>query len=469
MARALYADNGGRQRGMKMAAHDQLSGRETLKNQISQLAQIGIAAADPGAGVRRALQAHPLPVPPAGGKQYILAFGKAARAMADAALLAMGQPAARCLIITNPENMPDNCGPDTGIPVEIMPAGHPVPDADGLAAANAVIEMLSALGPDDHLLCLISGGGSAMLPAPAGPLTLADKAAVNQLLLGSGFDITQMNAVRQHLSRLKGGGLTALAAPASVRALILSDVIGDDLRVVASGPTAAPIASRAEVLAMLHAHDLWEKLPARVQEWLASEAPEAQENSADNQLVGSNRLSLEAMLAAGDKGDITLVSDALVCDVKAAAKQIVDAVEAGFVALPDRQKLSFLWGGETTVQITGTGRGGRNQELALRVALEMESRGLGHQLHSPQFDPEHHLNWAFGSIGTDGRDGPTDAAGGIVDAETLQSIRDAGGDVLGLLENNDSYKALDLAGNLVRGKATGTNVADIQIMVCQRR
>ena len=121
------------------------------------------------------------------------------------------------------------------------------------------------------------------------------------------------------------------------------------------------------------------------------------------------------------------------------------------------------------MQISGTGRGGRNQELALRVALEMESRGLGHQLHSPQFDPEQQFNWAFGSIGTDGRDGPTDAAGGIVDAETLQSIRDAGGDVLGLLENNDSYKALDLAGNLVRGKATGTNVADIQIMVCQRR
>jgi glycerate 2-kinase len=395
---------------------------------MRDLFMTGVSAADPRGAVVAALTTAP--VAPA-GQLFLLAFGKAACAMAGAALPLLPQPA-KAVVVTNPEN---------AIPVagaEVLQAAHPVPDDGGLQAALAVETMLQQAGAGDLVLVLVSGGGSALLPAPVDGMTLADKAAVNRLLLGAGLDIVAMNTVRQHLSRLKGGGLLRQAAPATVRALILSDVVGDDLRAIASGPTVAPIAPRAEVRAMLRDCGLWDRLPETAR--LALDQPEDTSPlpPVRNDLIGSNALSVAAMARACPAARVAPAP--LVGDVAEAAAQIVALVHNGTG--------TTLMGGETTVTLRGTGAGGRNQELALRVAVALAGRA----------------GWRFLSAGTDGRDGPTDAAGALVDGGTVDRICARGGDVDALLANNDSYKALDLAGDLLITGGTGTNVADLQIL-----
>ncbi|MBC7142217.1 MAG: DUF4147 domain-containing protein, partial [Rhodobacteraceae bacterium] len=286
----------------------------------------------------------------------------------------------------------------------------------------------------------------ALLPAPIAGLTLADKVAVNRLLLATGFEITEMNLVRQQLSRLKGGGLLRAAAPAPVTAYILSDVIGDDLRVIASGPTVAPIGGKAEARALLQSRGIWDALPAAVRAVLdRDEAPSAPLPAATNILVGSNRKSLDAIVAAAGP-EVSVVNDRLTGDVGDAAEAVVAAARNA----PVDSAHCLVFGGETTVTLRGTGLGGRNQELALRVALSMPDLGR---------------DWVFLSGGTDGRDGPTDAAGGVVDAGTAARIRAAGGDPDALLADNDSHAALSLSGDLLVTGASGTNVADVQILL----
>jgi hydroxypyruvate reductase len=392
------------------------------------LFRIGVAAADPAGAVARAL-ADFAPPP---GRLVVVAVGKAALRMAGAALERL--PASRAVVVTNNEN----AGPLAGAAVHA--AGHPVPDARGLAAGEAVIAAVSGLGEGDALLALISGGGSALLPAPVAGVPLADKAAVNRLLLASGAPIEAMNLVRQNLSRLKGGGLARLAAPARVTALILSDVVGDDLRAIASGPTVAPLGDAAAAAAVLRAHGIWDDCPASVRAHLAAARPAPPVPEADNRLIGSNALSVAAMAAAAPGARVP--GGALVGDVAEAAARIVAEGGPGVT----------LRGGETTVRLTGRGLGGRNQELALRVALAAEAAG---------WPP----GWAFLSGGTDGRDGPTEAAGGLVDAGTLARIRAAGLDPAALLADNDSNRALAAAGDLVVTGGTGTNVADLQVLI----
>jgi hydroxypyruvate reductase len=256
-------------------------------------------------------------------------------------------------------------------------------------------------------------------------------------------EISQLNLVRQALSRLKGGGLLRAAHPAPVTSYILSDVIGDDLRVIASGLTVAPVGSRAEARALLQGKGLWAELPASVQAALERDTVQPPLPAATNVLIGSNRKSLEAMQAAAGAG-AAIVSDRLEGDVADAAAEIFAAEKSA----GDRACLIF--GGETTVRLQGTGLGGRNQELALRVAMGMPDLGRP---------------WVFLSGGTDGRDGPTDAAGGVVDAGTVSRIIAAGGDPAALLANNDSHRALSLAGDLLVSGATGTNVADVQVLL----
>ncbi|MCC1480712.1 glycerate kinase type-2 family protein [Roseibaca sp. Y0-43] len=388
----------------------------------------GVAAADPGAGVTRALQ-QGLFLPPK-GRLFLVAIGKAAGAMMGAALAHLPAPHA-ALVVTNYEN----ADPVPG--ARVMAAGHPVPDENGLQAGLAVQKLLARTTADDAVLVLVSGGGSALVPAPVTGLTLEDKAEVNRLLLGAGLDITQMNMVRQHLSRLKGGGLLRQAAPAPVTALILSDVIGDDLRVIASGPTVAPICTRAEAMRLLEDHGLWPKLPDTVRAVLRREGDDSPLPQAANHLIGSNAQSVAAAAAAlpGAQADPTPLEG----DVAEAAARII--------AMADRPGVTVL-GGETTVTLRGTGLGGRNQELALRVAQALAGRE----------------GWRFLSAGTDGRDGPTEAAGALVDGATIRRIRDAGGDPDALLANNDSHAALRLAGDLLVTGGTGTNVADLQIL-----
>lgn len=411
-----------------------------LRAEALRIWQAGVAAADPRRAVTDALADPALRArlrPGPGGALVIVAVGKAARAMAAAAQRVLDP--ARVIVVTN-------AGNDAALPgAEVLTAGHPVPDAGGAAAAERVIALAQGLGAGDRLLALISGGGSAMLPAPAEGLGLADKAAVNRLLLASGADIVTTNLVRQQVSRLKGGGLLRMAAPAPVTALILSDVIGDDLRAIASGPTVAPIGSRADARAVLHQLGLWDRLPAPVRRHLDAPLPPA--DAADlpapeNRLVGSNAISLAAMAAAG----AVPVDPPLTGDVACAAARVIAAAQA----VPPGRALAF--GGETTVRVTGAGLGGRNQELALRVAMLAEAAGLA----GP---------WVFLAGGSDGRDGPTNAAGGVVDGGSLARMRAAGVDPAALLAANDSHAALAAAADLVLTGATGTNVADLAVFL----
>ncbi|MDO5646885.1 glycerate kinase [Paracoccus sp. (in: a-proteobacteria)] len=392
-----------------------------MRERALALLDVGVRAADPAQAVARHLRDHPVDA------VQIIALGKAARAMAGAALNAL--PDARALIVTN-------AGNDAPLPrATVLTAGHPVPDAAGLAAAEQVARALrSAQGP---VLALISGGGSAMLPAPVAGVSLTDKQAVNRLLLGCGADIVQTNLIRQALSVQKGGGWLRLC-PAPITALILSDVPGDDLRVVASGPTVAPIGSVADAAQMARDVWIWDDLPDTVRAALARERDPVR-GRADNVLIGSNSLSLRAMMDAGAAdGGVALSGD------------VQDCAERLIRVARDNPNRVLVFGGETTVRLTGDGMGGRNQELALRFA-----RAAGDLPGA----------WCFAAMGSDGRDGPGFAAGGIVGPDTLARIRAAGMDPDAALMRNDSTPALDAAGAVIVTGATGTNVADLAVFI----
>ena len=405
-----------------------------MRATAEQLFSVACRAADPARALVLALTASPLPALGAGGAYRVVCIGKAALPMAAFLLDRLAGTPHQMLVVTNYENAKPLPG------ATVLAAGHPVPDANGASAAKAVERLLKAATPEDRVIALISGGGSALLPAPVDGLTLEDKAAVNRVLLANGFEITEMNLIRQQLSKLKGGGmLRASAAP--VVAYILSDVIGDDLRVIASGPTVAPIGTRADARALLQTRGVWDDLPEAVRKILAGDAAAAPLPKARNVLIGSNRKSLEAV---ADAAGAEILDDHLTGDVVDAAAKIIAAAQAA------KGPCTLVFGGETTVTLRGTGLGGRNQELALRVAMAMPDLGR---------------DWVFLSGGTDGRDGPTDAAGGVVDAGTRARIVAAGGDAEALLANNDSHAALKLAGDLLMTGATGTNVADVQILI----
>lgn len=409
-----------------------------LRAKACRLFHVAVVAADPAGALRRALLAYPVGVPPPGGVYIVIAVGKAAVPMAETALAALHGAPVRALVVTNYENARPVAG------AAVMAAGHPVPDENGARAGDAVAALLETAGEDDRVIALISGGGSALLPAPARGLTLADKVAANRLLLANGFEITEINLIRQQLSRLKGGGMLRLAAPAPVAGYILSDVIGDDLRAIGSGPTVAPLGTKGDAMRLLQERDLWTDLPMAVRAHL--ELPDDRQVTvpkATNHLIGSNRASLAAAAGAYGPG-ATIVSDQLVGDVEVAAEEVIAAARAA------GSDDCLIFGGETTVTLRGKGKGGRNQELALRVAMAMPDLGR---------------DWVLLSGGTDGRDGPTEAAGGLVDAGTVGRIRAAGGDPVALLARNDSNRALELAGDLLVTGATGTNVADVQILL----
>jgi len=394
---------------------------EDQRNFVRGLYDIAVAAADPFAAVSRHIDKVDPPT-------LIVAFGKASNNMAKAAVARFeGTP---CLVVTNYENA-------LSLPnAKVYLAGHPVPNKDGAAAAEAVHAAVTAAnGP---ILVLISGGGSSLLPAPVGGVTLEDKIALNKMLLSSGLDIVQMNLIRQQVSRLKGGGLLRAASPNHVTSLILSDVIGDDFSAIASGPTSPPLGTVADARAILVTAGLWNVLPTSIQMHLSKDIDVLDVPASTNILVGSNAVSVGAMAAATPTATVLPPIEG---DVKEAAYRICSMAQPGLT----------LWGGETTVLLRGTGQGGRNQELSLHIAKEAESRGWD--------------SWCCLQGGSDGRDGPTDAAGGIVDQDTLARIAANGGDIDKLLANNDSYEALRKSGDLLVTGGTGTNVADIGILV----
>lgn len=435
---------------------------ENLRNFARSLFQSGLEAADPRTALTKALQAHP------DLSQYhkdgssseqsiiILAIGKAALPMAMTMLENLPPKAVKsCHIVTNYENAEQ--APPLPAYCTLHPSGHPVPDQNGERAAQAILDCLAHSTEQDHIITLISGGGSALLPCPIDGISLDDKIAVNKVLLANGLPIHEMNLIRQTLSKLKGGGLASLAAPSRITSFILSDVVGDDLATIASGPTVAPLGTRQEALALFNKYDLLTQLPLSVRDYLndADDTPTHRNPNCENILIGTNGKSLEAIQSSTKTTlpdwTTTILSNRLEGDVNDVAQQLHAIAQQA----PEGEKSIYLWGGETTVTLTGNGKGGRNQELALRfVALADQSPIKG--------------QWAFLSGGTDGRDGPTDSAGGLVDAETISRIKAASGDIASLLANNDSYQALALADDHVITGPTGTNVADIQIFLCDK-
>ncbi|OIQ44002.1 MAG: glycerate kinase [Roseobacter sp. MedPE-SW] len=418
----------------------------TLLQDAHALFDSAVARADPAQSLRQTLQSAPLVPRSHGGRDYLLALGKAAVPMMQEMLDHIPEPR-QALVVTNPENLEELPG------VRVLAGSHPVPDQASADAGAAAIDFLSQATEQDRVTVLVSGGGSALMVAPAAGLSLSDKAAVNAALLASGLEINEMNLVRQQLSDLKGGGLLRHAAPASVQAYLLSDVIGDDLRAIASGPTVSPLGDKTTARDTLQRAGIWDDLPASVRTHLTATAVETPLPEAQNTLIGSNRHSLVAMMeqAATLGWQPQLVSDHLVGDVADAVEEVLHAAKAA----PLDQPVALIFGGETTVRLQGDGRGGRNQELALRMAQRGAAELSG--------------DWLFLSGGTDGRDGPTDAAGGIATPETWTDIAKAGADPSALLANNDSYAALKAANALLVCGGTGTNVADVQVFLRRAR
>jgi glycerate 2-kinase len=345
--------------------------------------------------------------------------------------------------------------------VRIREASHPVPDAAGLEATRAMVELLEDTDQRDLVVCVISGGGSALLMLPADDITLEDLQQTTDALLRSGASINEINVVRKHLDTVKGGGLARLAAPAPVITLVLSDVVGNPLDSIASGPTVPDTSTWAEAAAVLDRYELWARVPASVAErlraGLAGRLPETPKpgdpifEHTQTVVVGSNLVACAAAAAAASQ--LGLRSLVLTSFVEGEARE-VGRVLAGVLrevdasAHPLARPCCIVAGGETTVTVRGQGLGGRNQELCLAAAFPL--RGLS--------------NVVLASIGTDGNDGPTDAAGACVDGTTLDRAAALGLDPASYLANNDSYTFFDRLGDLIRTGPTNTNVNDLYLL-----
>lgn len=407
--------------------------REALKR--------ALAEADPA----QVLPLH-LP-PPLKGRLVVVGAGKAAAAMAGAAeaFYRAHHPDMRLegLVITRYGH---------SVPTEhikVLEAAHPVPDAAGVAATEEILELAASLGEDDLLLCLISGGGSALLSAPEG-VNLAEKAALTQALLRSGADIAEMNAVRKHLSRVKGGGLAKAAFPARVLSLIVSDVAGDDLSVIASGPTVPDPGTFAEARAVLARYGL--TVPAHLSD-AAAETPKPGDplfERVENRLVASAQGMLEAVATFfGERGITPLILSASVTGEAREVAKMHAAVarQVQQHAQPLKPPCVLISGGETTVTVRGDGRGGRNCEFALALALELAGLEDVYAL----------------AADSDGIDGDSDAAGALVTPQTLAEPGRA--EARRYLDNNDAYGFFKRVGGLVYTGPTLTNVNDLRLLL----
>jgi hydroxypyruvate reductase len=345
--------------------------------------------------------------------------------------------------------------------VRIREAGHPVPDEAGVAATREIVELLEGTTDDDLVICVISGGGSALLMLPADEITLSDLQATTDALLRCGASINQINVVRKHLDDIKGGGLARLAAPARMIALVLSDVVGNPLDAIASGPTVADTSTFADAASIFDRFDLWSSVPESVSRRLrlglsgqVEDTPKAGHpvfERTQTVVVGSNLLACEAAAEAakGAGFDALVLTTFVEGEAREAARVLAGILrEVHASGHPLRRPCCIVAGGETTVTIRGEGRGGRNQELALAAAFGL--RGVPNVL--------------LASIGTDGNDGPTDAAGAWVDGSTLDRAGAHGLDAAAALAVNDSYAFFDALGDLVRTGPTNTNVNDLYLL-----
>ncbi|MBS1825308.1 MAG: glycerate kinase [Acidobacteria bacterium] len=342
--------------------------------------------------------------------------------------------------------------------VEINECGHPVPDEAGVKGSQRIAQVAAGAGEKDLVLCVVSGGASALMPAPAEGITLAEKQATTKLLLACGANIHEMNAVRKHLSTLKGGQLARLAFPATVITLMLSDVIGDNLDVIGSGPAAPDQSTFRDAIAILNKYGLLRQAPAsvrnRLEEGAAGKVPETPKSleRTQNLIVGSNRLAVDA--AKGKAKALGYRTMVLSTTIEGETRDVARmhaaiAREIRTSGEPLRAPACIISGGETTVTLRGDGKGGRNQEFALAAALDVDGM----------------KNVLLLSAGTDGTDGPTDAAGAWCDGTTLARARTQGLNAAEFLAKNNSYEFFDRLGDLIRTGPTNTNVMDVRFVM----
>lgn len=408
-----------------------------LRNDCDHIVSQALRAVQPDAAVRRALEGRDF----GSGRLVLVAAGKAAWSMAHAAHQQLGQRLDGGIVITKHGHAQGPIGS-----LVIREAGHPVPDGDTFSATQAALELTAGLTAEDTVLFLLSGGGSALFESPLIPQ--AQLQDLTQALLSSGADIVEMNTIRKRLSAVKGGRFAQHCAPARVFAIVLSDIIGDPLDMIASGPAYPDSSTCADARRIAAKYGL--ALSPQAAELLDRETPKALDN-VETLVTGSVReLCLAAASACRALGyEPVTLTDSLTCEAR----------EAGaFLAAMARyhqdttRPMAFLAGGETVVHLTGKGRGGRNQEIALAAA-----EGIAGLPGTAVF-----------SVGSDGTDGPTDAAGGFVTGETRSALRAQGVDIFDVLKENDAYRALGLCGGLIVTGATGTNVNDVAVVLIDR-
>jgi hydroxypyruvate reductase len=419
-----------------------------LRAAAAQLQEAALEAIDPAAAIRRHVRRES-DVLTVGDQTYdlnafervfVVGGGKAAVPMSDAIVGILGDRMTQGVVVTKYGHTGDWSAPR----LEVIEAGHPVPDENSVRGAQAVADLAGQATERDLVVCLISGGGSALLTLPAPGLTLADLQELTGALLRCGATINEINTVRKHCSGVKGGNLARVAAPAQLLTLILSDVIGDPLDVIASGPTVPDSTSLADAQAVLGRYGVDE--PAGLQETCKTGDPVFER--VQNVIVGSHRL---AALAALEKArGLGFESLLLGTYVEGEAREVAKVAAAFAKAMrvdgdPLRPPACLVWGGETTVTIRGEGKGGRNQEVALAAALALDG--------CPKV--------LVMALATDGTDGPTDAGGAIATGETITRAREKGLDAWALLEANDSYHFFEALGDLIMTGPTGTNVNDL--------
>ena len=391
----------------------------------------------------------------------VVGFGKAAYGMAKAVEDELGDLIASGTVITKYGHSPEGDGLRK---IKLYEAAHPVPDQRGFSATEEIIKDVEKTGKETLTLCLTSGGGSSLFVSCYDGITLDEKCRVTAQLLKAGADINELNTVRKHISRVKGGRFAELVYPSSIINLIVSDVIGDRLDVIASGPTAPDPTTFGEAVSVLEKYGIAELVPSRVMEVLTKgrsgtypETPKAGNpifKDVHNTIVGSNKKALEAAVKAANS--FGFETQIISCELDGEAGDVGtrlagEAIDKKVKGTGNRRPLRLISGGETTVTVRGRGKGGRNTELALAFALQIKGiEGI-----------------ILLSAGTDGTDGPTDAAGAVVNGDSFKRGLSAGLDPLKYLENNDSYTFFKKTGDIFITGPTGTNVMDIQIMVVE--
>jgi glycerate 2-kinase len=408
-----------------------------LRDDAQFIINAAITAALPDTAVKKALEGEDF----SGGKLLLVSIGKAAWSMAKAACDILGDQISDGVVITKYDHAKGD------LPhVRIYEAGHPVPDANSFAATEQAIQLVSQLSGEDKVLLLISGGGSALFEKPLIPEDMLKN--LTKQLLASGANIIEMNTIRKRLSAVKGGKFAKLCEPAQVFSVVLSDIIGDPLDMIASGPAYPDSSTSEQAFGILKRYGI--TVPKEIDELLRIETPDTLSN-VSTKITGSvTQLCAAAEKACRELGyePITLTTS-LSCEAREAGSFIASIAQHN---INKNKALAFIAGGETVVHLKGTGKGGRNQELALSSAIGIA--GL--------------TGVAVFSVGSDGTDGPTDAAGGYVDGSTKAELAEKGIDIFEVLENNDGYHALQACDGLIITGPTGTNVNDMSVVLIKR-